>query len=509
MKIGLLHNKRTTNLGDDIQSFALENLLPRVDTMVDRENMNTDKHFHNKPTATVMAAWFMGRKWQWPPADCLRPLFTSFHYTDFTNYPNKYFRSEFQYISGPGAEYLNAWGPVGCRDLFTMEQLQARGIEAYFSGCVTLTLPKQPITKDAGKYVCLVDVPKAVEKKVREIYKDTGKEIRVMTHLIKASSHTTRAQRRSEVKKVLTTYQNAFCVITKRLHVMLPCLAMETPVVLVNAKMDPTRFRPYKDWVPSMTPDEFLERDVTDLLLHPQPNSQEYLPYREGLIEQITAFSKNALTVDNIHPRHPLPYTREEYLQWHNAVMTDNLKQWHLQFAQVSDALKHAIAQNATLTEECDKQTLALAELDTQIEQLQTLAGEAVGGKKNADFGSWKKQFLKLFQKQADNSGNKDEWDTILQQIEKVSLPVAIANPRSSESGNNLQKQNNTMTRTLAKWYRLSIKALRQLDKVNTENKTLTANIKKNTATIKKRKKEAARLQKCIDVNPTCTTENE
>lgn len=395
MKIGLLYNKRTTNVGDDIQSYALENLLPRVDTMVDRENMNTNAHFDNKPTATVMAAWFMGRKWQWPPVDCLRPLFTSFHYTDFTNYPNKYFRSEFEYISGPGAQYLDAWGPVGCRDLFTMEQLQKRGIEAYFSGCVTLTLPKQPVTKDAGKYVCLVDVPKAVEEKVREIFKDTDKEIRVMTHLTKASNLLTIAHRRKEVEKLLTIYQNAFCVITKRLHVTLPCLAMETPVILVNAKMDPTRFRPYKDWVPSMTPDEFVERDVTDLLLNPKPNSKEYLPYREELIRQITEFANNAMAVENIQPRHPLPYTREEYLQWHHDAMEENLQRWYQLSKQVYKDLAEANAQNKKLTAANKKQKVKIAELEAEVTRLQKLVGEEPIVVEESKPGFWKRLFSK------------------------------------------------------------------------------------------------------------------
>ncbi len=393
MNIGLLHNKGTTNIGDDIQSYALENLLPRIDTMVDRENMNTNEHFGNKPTATVMAAWFMGRKWQWPPADCLRPLFISFHYTDFTDYPHKYFRSEFQYISGPGAEYLKAWGPVGCRDLFTMEQLQARGIEAYFSGCVTLTLPKQPVTKDAGKYVCLVDVPKAVEEKVREIYKDTDKEIRVMTHKVPASGNLTREQRRAEVEKLLTTYQNAFCVITRRLHVSLPCLAMETPVILVNTKMDPTRFRPYADWLNSMSPAEFLDRDVTDMLLNPQPNKPDYLPYRENLIKKITEFGQYATTVDNIQPRHPLPYTHEEYLQWHNDVMEENLLRWYQQSKKLFTEINQLTATNKKLTSANKKQKATIKELQAEVKRLQKVAGE------NPDATDKVSLWVKLFPK--------------------------------------------------------------------------------------------------------------
>lgn len=46
-----------------ILAYAIEDLLPRVDQLVDRENRNTNKHFNN-PTATVTAAWFM-EKWQW------------------------------------------------------------------------------------------------------------------------------------------------------------------------------------------------------------------------------------------------------------------------------------------------------------------------------------------------------------------------------------------------------------------------------------------------------------
>ncbi len=402
MNIGLLHNKGTTNTGDDIQTYAIENLLPRVDTMVDRENMHTNEHFKNKPTATVMAAWFMGRKWQWPPADCLRPLFISFHYTDFTDYPFKYFRSAFEYITGPGAEYLNAWGPVGCRDLFTMEQLQKRGIEAYFSGCVTLTLPKQKVTKDAGKYVCLVDVPAAVEKKVRQIYAGTGKEIRVFTHKTPASGNLTKAQRYAEVEKLLTAYQNAYCVITRRLHVSLPCLAMETPVILLNTKMDPTRFRPYADWINSMSPAEFLERDVTDMLLNPQPNKKDYLPYREALIEKITEFGKKALAAENIEPRHPLPYTHEEYLEWHNEVMQENLFRWYQQSKALFKDLDKATAQNKKLSASNKKLsasnkklTASNKKLKAEVARLKELAGEAPAPQAKQEAGFWKKLFSK------------------------------------------------------------------------------------------------------------------
>lgn len=349
MDIGLLHNKRITNIGDDIQAYAVARLLPRVDRMVDRENMHTDAHFNNKPTATVMAAWFMGKKWEWPPADCLRPLFTSFHYTDFEAYPLRYLRSSYEYITGPGADYLRSWGPIGCRDLFTMEQLQARGIEAYFSGCVTLTLPQQPTTADAKKYVCAVDVTAPVEKKIRQIYEGSGLEVRKMTHLTTPSDDSKFSDRSKAVEALLTTYQNAYCVITRRLHVALPCLAMGTPVILVNNNMHPSRFRPYSDWIPHMTPEEFLERDVADMLLNPKPNSEAHLPYREALIKQIREFGEKAAAAEDIQPRSPIPYTELDYLRWHHDVMEENLLRWYKESKDLVHQIDELKANNAQL----------------------------------------------------------------------------------------------------------------------------------------------------------------
>ncbi len=349
MDIGLLYNKRTTNLGDDIQAYAVERLLPRFDRLVDRENMNTDGHFDNRPTATVMAAWFMGRKWQWPPANCLRPLFTSFHYTDFEGYPLTYLRSSFEYIAGPGAEYLKAWGPVGCRDLFTMEQLQARGIDAYFSGCVTLTLPQQPVTADAKKYVCVVDVTPAVEEKIRGIYELSGLEVRTLTHVNTPSDDTPFSTRMQAVEALLTAYQNAYCVITNRLHVALPCLAMGTPVVLVCDNMHPSRFRPYSDWLIHMSSAEFLEADVADMLLNPKPNSDAYLPYREALIKQIREFGEKVAEADDLQPNQPIPYTELDYLRWHNDVMAENLLRWYQESKPLLKQIKTLTKKNAAL----------------------------------------------------------------------------------------------------------------------------------------------------------------
>ena len=370
MKLGVLYNRNTQNVGDDIQAYAVERLLPRADLMLDRENMSKRDATGHDPIAVVMAAWFMGRKWKWPPADNIRPLFTSFHYTDFGGYPYKYLRSQYEYLSGPGADYLRSWGPVGCRDEFTAEELNKRGIEAYFSGCVTLTLPPQPRTEDAGSYVCLVDVVPGVEKKVRELLKGTGLRIVKCTHktTMTESTFVDYETRKKELIRLLTLYQNARCVVTRRLHVSLPCLAMGTPVLLVHGNLHPSRFRPYCDWIRNMTPRQFIDTATREMLTDPEPNSTAYLPYREALIAQITEWGKTMAALDDCPPHSPIPYTETEYLRWHDKVMADNLMQWYTQskglFARINtlEAEKKELARAAG-----DKKTKILARRSARL----------------------------------------------------------------------------------------------------------------------------------------------
>ena len=40
MKYGIIVNINTDNIGDDVQSYAAEKLLPHLDAIVSRENMD-------------------------------------------------------------------------------------------------------------------------------------------------------------------------------------------------------------------------------------------------------------------------------------------------------------------------------------------------------------------------------------------------------------------------------------------------------------------------------------
>ena len=174
MKYGLLVNENNQNIGDDIQSYAEAQFLPHVDVMVDREKLDIFKYGKGtEPVALIMGAWFMWKKWHWPPSNQLVPLVVGYHH--FNREKNIFKSSSYavplteEIYSGIGGQWFKDYGPIGCRDLYTKEVFDRAGIPSYFSGCVTLTLPKQKKTEDAGEYVVFVDLNKNVEKKIRKI----------------------------------------------------------------------------------------------------------------------------------------------------------------------------------------------------------------------------------------------------------------------------------------------------------------------------------------------------
>ena len=53
--------------------------------------------------------------------------------------------------------YTEKYGPVGARDKETERLFKSKGIPAYFSGCLTLTLDKSYKHNPAASDICFVD----------------------------------------------------------------------------------------------------------------------------------------------------------------------------------------------------------------------------------------------------------------------------------------------------------------------------------------------------------------
>lgn len=332
MKYGILWRKTTKNIGDDIQSYAASVWLPSVDYQVDIEALDKFVAEDDEPVTTIMSAWYMWQKWNWPPSKYVYPLWIGLHYNDIWRLRPRGMPSRFEYIeSGPGYDYLKKYEPIGCRDYYTVDRLKERGIEGYFSGCITLTLPKMKVEKPEKEYICLVDVDKKVEKAVRKQLEATGIEVRVLEPTRKeCSTDMTWEEREAQVEEMLTIYQNAKCVLTFRLHCSLPCLALETPVLLVRHSFKSVRFTPYKDWMHTAYPKQVVDGEFKDFMLNPPQNPDNYKPVREQLIKTVTKFVENAkLEMRRASELVRTTYSEIELLKWQNEKMKYTLKNYH------------------------------------------------------------------------------------------------------------------------------------------------------------------------------------
>ena len=254
MKYALLkydENKVFFNIGDNIQSLAAKQFLPQVDTFVNREHLADYKGDKMK---VIMNGWFTHNYNNWLPSEDIEPLFISFH---VNNTAAPYMLTE------NAVAYLKAHEPIGCRDEFTVETLKAKGINAYFSGCLTLTLDSYKVDDTLrGDDIYIVDplysyptwekVTYDWKRVIRSIqngdFFKTGKQQQhlrkfIDEELLKTAKFInqeppantyTDAQKFAMAEDLLHKYAKAKLVITSRIHCALPCLALGTPVIFVN-----------------------------------------------------------------------------------------------------------------------------------------------------------------------------------------------------------------------------------------------------------------------------------
>ncbi len=245
---------KTTNIGDDFQAFAIEELLGKK-----TEKVYRDYSFRQKNEVALIAnSWYMvkrplsileaklrGRN-IFPPPNCVNPLYIGI---SIGKNAKKYM------LSNKGLEHLRRHQPIGCRDTDTLELLQKYGLQSYFSGCPTMTIPNRYGAR--GDKIYIVDIEKeSISNNRGRIAKYAGK-CPNYSHLIpdeikeKATwiTHYTtlgdeQAARRKKVEELIETYATAGLVITTRLHVALPCAALNTPCILFH---EPTsRFSGYE-----------------------------------------------------------------------------------------------------------------------------------------------------------------------------------------------------------------------------------------------------------------------
>lgn len=282
----------TINIGDDIQSIAVKQFLPQNALHVDREFIS--EFACNSKVHTVVSGWFMHEKnhyWDltlpapeksWPPSPIIDPFFISIHLTG-TFLPTVF--------SNDNIAYLRKHAPIGARDLFTLNELQKRGIPSYFSGCLTLTLKNE--FKERNNLIYLVDLD---EETIAYIKSKTTSPTVVITHGRSLLQILSPEHRLKYAEHLLDLYKKCSCVVTTRLHAAMPCLAFETPVLMISSdrrgSMD-SRFAGLIEHTRHCSKEELLNGEMQYDFDKPGPNPTTHLPIRANLIKIMNEWVKS------------------------------------------------------------------------------------------------------------------------------------------------------------------------------------------------------------------------
>lgn len=216
--------KNTINLGDAIQSIALYRYLISKNIDIDK-NIIFRQNLGKKCCANKNICYING--WHRKKEELLpnKAIFISLHAD--TDHLSKVDKSCF----------------VGCRDSWTLDNCRELGLRSIITGCVTITFESVKVTKTA-KDIIFVD----------STHERTNPDV---TFTQKIPENLSWLDQLLLAKQRLELLSKAALVHTKRLHILLPCIAMGIPVVLDRIPFfQPERFSFFLDFIPVNKPIE-------------------------------------------------------------------------------------------------------------------------------------------------------------------------------------------------------------------------------------------------------------
>lgn len=239
------------NVGDYIQSLAAQRFFGKADVYINRERA---AEYNGEPVKMIANGWYTHTRTDgWIASEKITPLFVSFHLNS---------AAKNSMLNEKGVNFLKKNEPIGCRDQNTVKELKAVGINAYFTGCLTLTLDHYKKQNVERKNIYIVDplynypqkdyITSHYRPLIRSILNGNifnlnktkkhlsnifTKELLEKAEYIKQvvpGRGLSDEQRFKLADELLHKYSTAKLVITSRIHCALPCLAMGTPVIYVN-----------------------------------------------------------------------------------------------------------------------------------------------------------------------------------------------------------------------------------------------------------------------------------
>ena len=253
MKIGVLGYIGSRNIGDYIQTKAAIDLTHPVNYKVlDREELHK---FKGPKIKTIINGWFMQNPKNWPPNNNISPLFISFHINP---------SAEKELLKPESLNYLKQYEPIGCRDTYTQNLLQKKGIKSYHSSCITITFNRDkyinnkikpegvivigafdrlnPLIDFSSIYKLILSLIKYPIHKVQYLIKKQSFENHLRNQNIVVKRHQQIPKRKISshnqglklANDMLKDIANSEIIITSRIHAALPALAMGLRVIFIN-----------------------------------------------------------------------------------------------------------------------------------------------------------------------------------------------------------------------------------------------------------------------------------
>ena len=300
----------SNNLGDFIQSIAAkQELSENVHIELNRDQLH---NYDGSMASILLNGWFMEKPDNWPPSKKIKPFFLSFHLNP---------TAKKGMLTLEGIAYFKKHQPIGCRDRYTQKLLLSYEIDAYYSGCLTLSLNRNNFvsknTKRKGIYVIspferfhqdngsntktiLNQIIYQIKRPFKHIkyiqarkrldhFLDAQKEPIYYTSQLRNPLIYSEQERIAEAKQQLKEIANAKLIITSRIHSALPAVAFETPVLFLSDGLEHINQKSRLEGMDCFFP--ILNSSDLNKWISKRPKpSKAHLPFVEKMRRAITSF---------------------------------------------------------------------------------------------------------------------------------------------------------------------------------------------------------------------------
>jgi hypothetical protein len=238
-----------TNLGDNAQSIAIRHVYRhfgvRDDQMIDI-NRDSLPQYDGEPALLLMNGVFYKTAFPLPAA--ITPIFVGFHAPEPVIIEQQ--------------DFLRLHQPIGCRDEGTTARMRKLGIEAFTTGCLTLTLPRREEEPKGEKL--LIVYGSGAGRLPPTVFRSIPEHLLSAAELIYHRFHASRFPFDMEMRREAELYEEALfaryrreatLVLTPLHHVAAPCIAFGIPTIICRESND-VRFSYLKNLLPIYTPDK-------------------------------------------------------------------------------------------------------------------------------------------------------------------------------------------------------------------------------------------------------------